>query len=697
MRSEIWIWLGMAFLFAIFIAVHPTITGRVTDSTTERVVVVLRPASSNAITGSVAFDDELSVEELREAVADSQEQVLEDVNSPGLVAEVMGAEEVIDVEVERALETVPAMIVEATPEGIEKLKDHPLVEAVYSDIGFSLSLAQSVPLVNADDVHQVSISSVALTGAGIGACILDTGIQADHPVFGSRVVAQKCFCANNCCPNGLADDTVATDTHSQSHGTHVSGILAGSNGVAPGADIVAVKVCDSVCYLSDILAGLDFCINNKDAYNIKVISGSFGDNGNYQSDTCPTYFDTAINSAYNLGIPSIFASGNNGYSSGISYPACSPNAVSVGASDKSDAMASFTNQGSLLKVLAPGVSITSAQTGSSTGTLSGTSQATPHVSGAVVLLMQYGSLTAQTFTPDQIKQALISTGVTVSSFPRIDIFAALQSLGYNATNETNETNTTVLNVTIIEPLDNSTISSNTTQLVASVSGNLTNVSIVWSSSLLGIIGFGENTSANLTEGNHTIFANASEDNLTVSANVSIQVILSNETNETVEMNETVLNVTIIEPENNSTLLANGTILVANWTGNATNVTVLWFSNISGNFANGTNVTVNLTSGNHSISAFAGDMNASISVNVLSATCLSDIDLNDNNQTDLGDMILLLTKVTQNSTTCITPAVQSSCMIDVDRNQDSAVNTGDLILLLKNVLVGSVVDIFGSNC
>ncbi len=690
----------MAFLFAIFLFVHPTITGRVTDSATERVVVVLRPASSNAITGSVAFDEDMTVDELREVVSDSQEQVLEDVNSPGLVAEVMGAEEVIDVEVERTLEAVPAMIVEATPEGIEKLKGHPLVEAVYPDIGFSLSLAQSVPLVNADDVQQVSVNSIALTGSGIGACILDTGIQADHPVFGSRVVAQKCFCADNCCPNGLADDTVATDTHPSSHGTHVSGILAGSNGVAPSADIVAVKVCDSVCYLSDILAGLDFCINNKDAYNIKVISGSFGDNGNYQSDTCPTYFDTAINSAYNLGIPGIFASGNNGYSSGISYPACSPNAVSVGATDKSDAMASFTNQGSLLKLLAPGVSITSSQTGSSTGTLSGTSQATPHVSGAVVLLMQYGSLTGQAFTPDQVKQALTSTGVTIGGFPRIDIFAALQSLGYNATNETNETNSTSLNITIIEPLDNSTISSNTTQLAASVSGNLTNVSIVWSSSLLGIIGFGENTSANLTEGNHTIFANASEDNLTVSANVSIQVILyneTNETNETAEINETVLNVTIMEPENNSTLLANGTTLVANWTGNATNVTVMWFSNISGNFANGTNVTVNLASGNHLLTAFAVDKNASISVNVLSATCLSDIDLNDNNQTDIGDMILLLTAVTQNSTACIAPAVQSSCMIDVDRNQDSAVNTGDLILLLRNVLLNSVADIFGSDC
>src|SRR5574341_12359 len=313
--------LCIAVLFAcstVLFFSSPSITGRVYDVPTERVVVVL--------------DSE-----------PSKEEVLEDVNSPSLLEKAFGVDQTGDVQSERTLETLPVMVVEATDEGIEKLAEHPSVEAVYPDIPFSLTLAESAPLINATTANAIVINGTSLTGQGVAACVLDTGIQASHPAFQSRVVAQKCYCSSNCCANGLPEDDIATDVHSSSHGTHVSGTIGANGtyvGVAPGVNIVSVKVCSNTCSLSDIVAGLDFCIAHKDDYNIVVISASIGDGGNYVNQSgCPTYFDSGIDTAFNLGITSVFASGNNGYANGINYPGCSPNAVSVGATDKADVMA----------------------------------------------------------------------------------------------------------------------------------------------------------------------------------------------------------------------------------------------------------------------------------------------------------------------------------------------------------------------
>ncbi len=443
-RFRILLAFGLLFFFA-FLVWKPAITGKVVSGQ-QTVVVVLKPQSAGGITGAVAFDDTpVSIEEMKIATAEAQQEVLDDVNSPSVIERLLFISPEPEAVAERTMEIVPAMVVEASAEGIEKLEAHPLVEAVYPNIMFELVLNQSVPLINADDVWPIQVNDTNITGAGVSVCVIDTGIDATHPAFQNRVVNQKCFCSPNCCPNGNATDDVATDTHPWSHGTHVSGIIAANGqytGVAPGANIVAVKVCNLGCGLSDIFAGIDYCLQVSDQYNIIAISGSIGDGGNYQTQgQCPTFFDAAIDAAYNAGIVNVFAAGNNGYANGVSYPGCSPHAIAVGATDKNDAIAGFSNRGALLDILAPGVSIISTKSNGTYGTLSGTSQSTPHVSGVIALLAQVARLSDINLTPDNITQILKDTGKLIGSWKRVDALAAVQALAPPPTPEPTPTAT----------------------------------------------------------------------------------------------------------------------------------------------------------------------------------------------------------------------------------------------------------------
>ncbi len=748
MDSRIMLCIAVLFAFGTLLFFSsPSITGRVYDIPTERVVVILN-------------------EEI------SKQEVLDDVNSPSLLESVLGVDQTGDVQAERTLETLPILVVEATDEGVEKLKNHPLVEAVYPDIAFSLTLSESAPLINATAVNSIVINGTSLTGQGVAACVLDTGIQASHPAFQNRVVAQKCYCSSNCCANGLPEDDVATDVHSSSHGTHVSGTIGANGtyvGVAPGVNIVSVKICSNTCTLSDIVAGIDFCIAHKDDYNITVISGSIGDGGNYVNQSnCPTYFDSGIDAAYNAGITSVFASGNNGYANGVNYPGCSPNAISVGATDKSDIMASFSNRGPLLDVLAPGVSIVSTQAPNKYGSLTGTSMSTPHVSGAVALLQQYARLTSQSLTPTDIREALMATGKNISGYPRINILAALEYLGYNASSAQ-------LEISIISPLENASITGEVL-LSANVSGNSSPATVEWTSNVSGLLGVGESIAVNLTPGAHFIIATAAEGNQTISANVSIiinsppapdeplnisisapadnatvyssttltaLIAGNNSDNFTVvwtsnvsgilgegasvdvtlsvdshtiaatvtEGNESAttsiilnviyspvnISVSILSPGQNSVLISNGTNLIAN---SSPAGTISWFSNVSGSLGTGSGITVNLSEGMHGLTAVStvngSSANASVDVKVISSPCISNIDLNNNTNADVGDMILLLTAYNTNTTSCIAPSA-GECVVDLDQDGNNAYNTNDIVELLRKVILGVVKDVFGETC
>lgn len=239
------------------------------------------------------------------------------------------------------------------------------------------------------------------------------------------------------------------------HGTHVTGIISSRHseysGVAPGANIISLKVLDETGsgWFSDTAAAIDWCIENRDNYNISVISMSLSDGLSHNNpETQCDFHATAlsIKNAVDQNIFVVAASGNEAHADGIGFPACVSDAVSVGGvydtsvsslvwescSDSNtvpDEIVCHTNRDELLDLLAPGALITSTVPGG-LATFGGTSMATPHVAGVAALLLEKNP----DLNPYQIKNVLQTTGVAIPdpvtglTFPRIDVWAALDSI-----------------------------------------------------------------------------------------------------------------------------------------------------------------------------------------------------------------------------------------------------------------------------
>ena len=209
--------------------------------------------------------------------------------------------------------------------------------------------------------------------------------------------------------------------------------------MAPAAKIVALDVFDGTwAYSSTILAAINWCVQNKAKYKIVAINMSLGTDL-FASPCTSDTFAPAIAAARAAGILSAIASGNSASSTGIASPACVPAAVSVGAvysanvgslnssvcSDAktaADQVACFSNSASFLTVLAPGVGITAAGI-----TMSGTSQATPHVAGAIAVL----AAALPNIGPDAIVARLTTSNTLITdkrnnvTTPRLDLVAGL--------------------------------------------------------------------------------------------------------------------------------------------------------------------------------------------------------------------------------------------------------------------------------
>ncbi|MBR9691260.1 S8 family serine peptidase, partial [Candidatus Woesearchaeota archaeon] len=360
---------------------------------------------------------------IKQEVKSRQNKVLSNINAK-------------DFELKHKYETTSALSGFVTQTGIEKLEADPDVERVILDPVLSTTLPESIPLIKADQAWTREINGSNITGSGETICIVDTGIDYTHPDL-NKVIGQYCYCSitdhgsGGCCPNNQAEDFDAMDDNG--HGTHCAGIAAAAGvikGVAPGASIVAVKVCDNAgdCAGSDLIAGIDWCVNNQSIFNISVMGISLGNGAEYNDTNCPDWFDDSLQTANDQGIFIAVASGNEGYSNGINYPACSPYVTSVGATDKSDNIASFTNVGDNLDLLAPGVGINSTVIGGY-GVKSGTSMATPHVAGAAALVMQEKRELGEPVTPAEIETSLQDGGVSVSSYERIDVVKTVDEIG----------------------------------------------------------------------------------------------------------------------------------------------------------------------------------------------------------------------------------------------------------------------------
>jgi subtilisin family serine protease len=206
------------------------------------------------------------------------------------------------------------------------------------------------------------------TASNVHAYIIDTGIRITHTTFGGRATWGH---------NSV--DTNNTDCHG--HGTHVAGTVGGSQyGVAKGVSLVAVKVlnCAGSGTTAQVADGINWVAGN--AIHPAVANMSLGGGAD------PT-LDSAVTNAVNTGVTFAIASGNSNADACNFSPARVPSAITVNATDINDARASFSNFGTCTDIFAPGVNITSAwmTSDTATNTISGTSMATPHVTGAAAL------------------------------------------------------------------------------------------------------------------------------------------------------------------------------------------------------------------------------------------------------------------------------------------------------------------------
>ncbi|MBK3579351.1 S8 family peptidase [Streptomyces sp. MBT65] len=230
-------------------------------------------------------------------------------------------------------------------------------------------------------------------GAGVTVYVIDTGIRITHKDFGGRAGYGWDFVDN---------DAVAQDGNG--HGTHVAGTIAGTTyGVAKKAKVVAVRVLDNAGAgtTSRVLAGIDWVTRH--AHRPAVANLSLGGFHNDQ-------LDAAVRTSIASGVTYTVAAGNDGVQAGLYSPADVKQAITVGATDRNDAKAPFSNFGPAVDLFAPGVSITSASYASDTGkaTFSGTSMASPHAAGAAAVYLA-GHPRA---TPAQVSAALVAGAVS---------------------------------------------------------------------------------------------------------------------------------------------------------------------------------------------------------------------------------------------------------------------------------------------
>ncbi|MDH3973884.1 MAG: S8 family peptidase [Deltaproteobacteria bacterium] len=269
---------------------------------------------------------------------------------------------------------------------ISKLKDDPLIAYIQEDVLLSLvSPLSGDELGNswgAEHIGAFAVHDNGVRGKGVKIAVLDSGIDYMHAELAGNYKGGYDF---------VFDDNDPYDDGYNSHGTHVSGIIAaaangtGIVGVAPETSLYAVKVLDGAGFasLSNILAGIEWAIMN----GMDIISMSFGTTFQVQ------LLEEACNSAYEKGVLLVAAAGNN-RGGAVSYPASYASVVAVSAIDIDHNISSWSAIGPEVELVAPGINILSTMTAEkgNYGYLHGSSQAAPYVTGAAALLISSGTL-----------------------------------------------------------------------------------------------------------------------------------------------------------------------------------------------------------------------------------------------------------------------------------------------------------------
>jgi aqualysin 1 len=259
------------------------------------------------------------------------------------------------------------------------LRNNPLVEYIEQDQTVSLTQTESGATWGLDRIDQAdrpldTLYHFNYSGAGVTAFIIDTGIRADHVEFTGRVFEGY---------SAIADGRGTDDCNG--HGTHVSGTVGGTTwGVAKQVSLRPVRVldCQGSGTWSGVISGIDWVANNT-ALRPAVANMSLGGGKS-------TSVNSAVAGAVSKGVTMVVAAGNSSADACNYSPSSELTALTIGASTSSDARASYSNYGSCVDIFAPGSSITSAWNTSSSATnvISGTSMASPHVTGVAALATQ---------------------------------------------------------------------------------------------------------------------------------------------------------------------------------------------------------------------------------------------------------------------------------------------------------------------
>lgn len=333
---------------------------------------------------------------------------------------------------------------------------------VYPDVTpLTYYSAESTASIRADVARELGY-----TGQDVGIAIVDTGVDATHPVLADHVVRNVKILSPEyldvlgvsvdpeVARNYLAvpvDQGPYSNSDTSGHGTHVAGIAAGDGtdnpdliGVAPDADVIGYGTGDIV-FIFTIIAAFDDLLTNKDAYNIRVVNNSWGSGYRTFDPMEPT--NVATKALHDAGITVVFAAGNSEAEMSVGPNSAAPWVIGVGSTTTSKQRSGFSSGGLMydnskpvppdddghvrfvgdgLGIYAPdvsapgtnilgpgtptGVGILAPSEPGGTATISGTSMAAPHVAGLAAVLLEANP----DLTPDQIEKVLEVTAVPLA-------------------------------------------------------------------------------------------------------------------------------------------------------------------------------------------------------------------------------------------------------------------------------------------